>query len=74
MAPDFAFVIVTDSHVDVRPERQDGLWWHRPLYSRSAEMFQAAIGEINARKPDFVEWGNDWSAGRDVDRCTVHRF
>ena len=51
---DFSFVIVTDSHVDVRPERQDGLWWHRSLYSRSTEMFEAAIDEINARQPDFV--------------------
>lgn len=51
---DFSFAVVTDSHVDVRPERADGVWWHRALYSRSAEMFSAAVDEINAREPDFA--------------------
>jgi len=50
----FSFVVVTDSHVDVREEREDGYWWHKCLYTRSAELFEAAVREINVRKPDFV--------------------
>jgi len=51
---EFSFVIVTDSHVDVRPDIHDGVWWHKSLYPRSAQIFRAAVDEINARAPDFV--------------------
>ena len=51
---DFSFVIVTDSHVDVREDRSDGLWWNRMLTSRSTDILRAAVDEINARGPDLV--------------------
>jgi len=57
--------VVTDSHVDVRPERTDGTWWHRTLYRRSAEIFEAAIGEINQRRPDFVVHCGDLTNASD---------
>jgi len=54
MISEFSFVVATDSHVDVREQRSDGDWWHRSLYTRSVEILQAAVEEINARGPDFV--------------------
>ena len=51
---EFSFVIVTDSHVDVRDNRSDGCWWNRMLTSRSSEILRAAVDEINARRPDFI--------------------
>lgn len=59
--PDFSFVIVTDSHVDVRPDRSDGRWWHKMLCSRSVEIFSQAVDQINARDPDFVVHCGDLS-------------
>jgi len=63
--PEFSFVIVTDSHVDVRADRQDVGWWHKMLVTRSVEIFQAAVDEINARKPDFVVHCGDLTNGSD---------
>jgi len=51
---DFSFVIVTDTHVDVREDRSDGLWWNKMLVTPSPEIFAAGVQEINAREPDFV--------------------
>ena len=51
---DFSFVIMTDTHVDVRPERSSGTWWNRMLTERSGEILSAAVAEINNRRPDFV--------------------
>ena len=51
---DFSFVVITDSHVDVRGEREDGCWWNRMLVSLSPEILSGAVGEINERHPDLV--------------------
>ena len=51
---DFSFVIVTDTHVDVRAERSDGDWWNRMLTTRSDEILRAAVEQINELAPDFV--------------------
>jgi hypothetical protein len=54
MQPEFTFAIVTDSHVDVRPERVNSSYWNKRLESESAELLRAAVREINKRNPDFV--------------------
>ncbi len=51
---EFTFVIITDTHVDVRPQATDGKWWNRTLHTLSLEVLSAAVQEIEARAPDFV--------------------
>jgi predicted phosphodiesterase len=50
----FSFIVVTDSHVSGKPDREDDFWWNRVLVSRGEEILREAVKEINARAPDFV--------------------
>jgi len=50
----FSFVILTDTHVDVRDERSNGTWWNRMLTEQSCNILSAAVTEINERAPDLV--------------------
>ena len=45
---EFTFVIITDTHVDVRPQATDGKWWNRTLHTLSLEVLSAAVQEIAA--------------------------
>lgn len=72
---EFSFVVVTDSHVDVRDERSDTCWWNRMLltlsckWSRSAAeayVYSVFPGHKHAAEPRLPQ-GNtgkfvDWSA------------
>ena len=62
---DFSFVVVTDTHVDVREKREDGFWWNRMLVTRAQEILSEAVGEINRRAPDFVVHCGDLTNASD---------
>ena len=63
---EFSFVILTDTHLDVRPERQDTFWWNRMAITRSEESLRTAVAEINARRPDFVVHCGDLTHAADT--------
>ena len=51
---DFSFTILSDSHVDVREDAEDGYWWNTMLVSRSREILATAVDDVNERGADFV--------------------
>ena len=64
--PDFCFVVLSDSHVDVRANAQDEYWWNRMLVTSSAEILAAAVDDINARGPDLVVHCGDITNASDT--------
>jgi len=61
----FSFVVMTDTHVDVRAERSDGDWWNRMLTTRSDAILRAAVERINELAPDFVVHCGDLTTRSD---------
>ncbi len=50
--PEFTFVIMSDSHIDLCAS--DEYWWNRCLNTQSSRILAAAVEETNKRHPDFV--------------------
>ncbi|MFH0963829.1 MAG: metallophosphoesterase [Planctomycetota bacterium] len=65
MTPELSFVVLTDTHVDVRPGRSDGDWWNRMLTTQSEPILRAAVERINDLSPDFVVHCGDLTNGSD---------
>ena len=62
---DFMFLLVTDTHVDVRPDVQNETWWNTILSSWSTEILSTFVKDANAISPDFVVHCGDLTNASD---------
>lgn len=63
---DFRFVIMTDTHVDVRPNAADNVWWNRMLVTRAETLLGEAVRTVNRIRPDFVVHCGDLTNASDT--------